>query len=230
MFAQAQRTAVELQRALLTDPGLPHPNLQLATRYLPSGMGTLVGGDWFETVRLHFGRTLLAMGDVMGHGVEAAVDMNSYRSALRDFASADLPPHRVLRRLDQDISDADTRRPATCLLARLDPARGLATFSSAGHLPPVVFNREGVGDLIRVPVGPRSARASAATTSCPAPSTPGTRSCCSRTAWWSAAARTSTPPSPAWPRSAPTRRARWTTWWTRSCVSWTRRTRRTTWP
>ncbi|MET9666091.1 GAF domain-containing SpoIIE family protein phosphatase [Streptomyces sp. NPDC006475] len=154
MFAQAQRTAVELQRALLTDPGLPHPNLQLATRYLPSGMGTLVGGDWFETVRLHFGRTLLAMGDVMGHGVEAAVDMNSYRSALRDFASADLPPHRVLRRLDQDISDADTRRPATCLLARLDPARGLATFSSAGHLPPVVFDREGVADLIRVPVGP----------------------------------------------------------------------------
>ncbi|WP_405603070.1 PP2C family protein-serine/threonine phosphatase [Streptomyces sp. NBC_01410] len=154
LFGQAQRTAVELQRALLTDPGLPHPNLQLATRYLPAGSADLVGGDWFETVRLHFGRTLLVMGDVMGHGVEAAVDMNSYRSALRGVAAADLPPHRVLRRLDMDISDASARRPATCLLARVDPARMLASFSSAGHLPPVVFSNEGVAHLVNVPVGP----------------------------------------------------------------------------
>ncbi|MFI1397063.1 PP2C family protein-serine/threonine phosphatase [Streptomyces sp. NPDC020681] len=154
MLGQAQRTAVELQRALLTDPGRPHPNLQLATRYLPSGAGTLVGGDWFETVRLHFGRTLLVMGDVMGHGVDAAVDMNSYRSALRDVAAADLPPHRVLRLLDQDISDSSFRRPATCLLVRVDPARDLAAFSSAGHLPPAVFSREGAAELVRVPVGP----------------------------------------------------------------------------
>ncbi|AVZ77725.1 protein phosphatase [Streptomyces lunaelactis] len=154
MFGQAQRTAVELQRALLTDPGLPHPNLQLATRYLPAGGGDLVGGDWFETVRLHFGRTLLVIGDVMGHGVEAAVDMNSYRAALRDVAAADLPPHRVLRRLDRDISDVATRRSATCLLVRVDPARMLAAFSSAGHLPPVVFGHDGVAQVIPVQVGP----------------------------------------------------------------------------
>ena len=84
-----------------------------------------MGGDWFETVRLHFGRTLLVMGDVMGHGVEAAVDMNSYRSTLREVAANDLPPHRVLRQLDNAISEAVTRRPATCLLVRVDPARGM---------------------------------------------------------------------------------------------------------
>ncbi|WP_405997948.1 PP2C family protein-serine/threonine phosphatase [Streptomyces sp. NBC_00829] len=154
LFGQAQRTAVELQRALLTDPGLPHPNLELATRYLPAGSGDLVGGDWFETVRLHFGRTLLVMGDVMGHGVEAAVDMNTYRAALRDVAAADVPPHRVLRRLDQDIAGAADRRPAACLLVRVDPARGLATFASAGHLPPAVFSRDGTADLVQLPVGP----------------------------------------------------------------------------
>jgi hypothetical protein len=85
-------TAMKLQRALLAEPGRPHPNLGLATRYLPVGGGTLVGGDWFETVRLHYGRTLLVIGDVMGHGLDAAVDMNAYRSMLRYVASADLPP------------------------------------------------------------------------------------------------------------------------------------------
>ncbi|MFI2345537.1 PP2C family protein-serine/threonine phosphatase [Streptomyces sp. NPDC019443] len=154
LYEQAERTAFKLQRALLTDPGLPHPNLKVATRYLPSGSGSLVGGDWFETVRLHFGRTLLVMGDVMGHGVEAAVDMNSYRSTLREVAANDLPPHRVLRQLDNAISEAVTRRPATCLLVRVDPARGMGSFSSAGHLPPAVFSREGAAELIGVPVGP----------------------------------------------------------------------------
>ncbi|MFJ9646248.1 PP2C family protein-serine/threonine phosphatase [Streptomyces sp. NPDC101206] len=147
-------TALNLQQALLAEPGRPHPNLDLATRYLPSGTGVLVGGDWFETVRLHYGRTLLVMGDVMGHGLDAAVDMNAYRSMLRYVASTDLPPHRVLRQLDAAVSEEGTRRPATCLLVRVDPARGTAAFSSAGHLPPAVFGPDGSGTLIDVPVGP----------------------------------------------------------------------------
>ena len=147
-------TAMKLQRALLAEPGRPHPNLDLATRYLPVGGGTLVGGDWFETVRLHYGRTLLVMGDVMGHGLDAAVDMNAYRSMLRYVASADLPPHRVLRQLDAAVSEDGTRRPATCLLARIDPARGTAALASAGHLPPAVFAGDGTGTLLDVPVGP----------------------------------------------------------------------------
>lgn len=152
--SSVQRTAMDLQRALLAEPGRPHPNLELATRYLPSGSTALVGGDWFETVRLHFGRTLLVMGDVMGHGLDAAVDMNAYRSSLRYVASTDLPPHRVLRQLDTAVAEDESRRPATCLLARVDPARSIAAFASAGHLSPVVFGGDGTADLLRVPVGP----------------------------------------------------------------------------
>ncbi|MGG2460896.1 PP2C family protein-serine/threonine phosphatase [Streptomyces sp. RGM 3693] len=152
--AAARRTALDLQRALLADPGRPHPNLELATRYLPADSGALVGGDWCETVRLHFGRTLLVMGDVMGHGLEAAVEMSAYRSALRYVASAELPPHRVLRQLDAVVARDDRRRPATCLLAQLDPARGIASFASAGHLPPAVFGADGTARLLPVPAGP----------------------------------------------------------------------------
>ncbi len=147
-------TALNLQQVLLTEPSRPHPNVEMATRYLPAGSGTLVGGDWFEAVRLHYGRTLLVIGDVMGHGLDAAVDMNAYRSMLRYVASTDLPPHRILRQMDTAMSEEHNRRPATCLLALLDPDRGTAAFSSAGHLSPAVFHRDGAGELIPVPVGP----------------------------------------------------------------------------
>ncbi|MDO0917034.1 SpoIIE family protein phosphatase [Streptomyces sp. DT2A-34] len=144
----------KLQRALLAEPGRPHPNVDVAIRYLPVGQSALVGGDWCETVRLHFGRTLLVVGDVMGHGLEAAVDMTAYRSALRYIASADLPPHRVLRQLDDIACAEPERRPATCLIARLDPDRGQVTLAGAGHLPPAVIDAEGHTSLLPVPVGP----------------------------------------------------------------------------
>ncbi|MEU4102949.1 PP2C family protein-serine/threonine phosphatase [Streptomyces tanashiensis] len=147
-------TALHLQRALVAEPGRPHPNLEIAGGYLPAGPRALVGGDWFETVRLHFGRSLLVVGDVMGHGLDAAVDMNAYRTALREVAATDLPPHRVLRHLDSVVAEDDARRPATCLLVRVDPARGTATFASAGHLPPVVFGTDGSAELVDLPVGP----------------------------------------------------------------------------
>ncbi|MFD3548850.1 PP2C family protein-serine/threonine phosphatase [Streptomyces sp. NPDC058655] len=153
-LAATERTALALQGALLAEPGRPHPNVEIASRYLPAGLRALVGGDWFETVRLHFGRTLLVMGDVMGHGLDAAVDMNAYRAILREIAATDLAPHRVLRRLDALSAADEARRPATCLLVRIDPARGKADFASAGHLPPAVFAGDGRGELLEVPVGP----------------------------------------------------------------------------
>ncbi|MFE2166972.1 PP2C family protein-serine/threonine phosphatase [Streptomyces sp. NPDC059447] len=153
-LAAAEQTAVDLQMALVTEPGRPHPNLEIASRYLPLGGRALVGGDWFEAVRLHFGRTLLVVGDVMGHGLDAAVDMNAYRAVLREIAATDLAPHRVLRQMDALSAADETRRPATCLVVRVDPARGMAVYASAGHLPPAVFTGGGAGELLDVPVGP----------------------------------------------------------------------------
>ncbi|WP_052434712.1 PP2C family protein-serine/threonine phosphatase [Streptacidiphilus melanogenes] len=153
-YMRSQGIALELQRALLAEPANPHPNMEIACRYLPSGSSSVVGGDWYESVRLPFGRTLLVIGDVMGHGVEAAVDMSTYRSMLRYVAAMDLPPHRILRQLDAMISENDAARPATCLLALVDPARDRVTFASAGHLPPALVSPSGVTELVPVPSGP----------------------------------------------------------------------------
>lgn len=153
-YADSQSVTLELQRALLVEPGRPHSNLEVAARYRPAGNRTLVGGDWYEIVRLPFGRTLLVMGDVMGHGVEAAVDMSIYRSAIRDAGGMDLPPHGILRHLDTLISQEESARPATCLLGVADPNRNRWTFASAGHLPPALFAAGGTTELVTVPTGP----------------------------------------------------------------------------
>ncbi len=59
--------ALELQRALLSEPGGPHPDVEVATRYLPSGRSALVGGDWYDSIALPGGRTLLVMGDAVSY-------------------------------------------------------------------------------------------------------------------------------------------------------------------
>jgi serine phosphatase RsbU (regulator of sigma subunit) len=56
--------------------------------------------------------------------------------------------------MDAAMSKDGNRRPATCLLALVDPARGTVAFATAGHLPPAVFHRDGTGELIPLPVGP----------------------------------------------------------------------------
>ncbi|WP_329177189.1 SpoIIE family protein phosphatase [Streptomyces sp. NBC_01477] len=153
-YSREHGIAVDLQRALLAAPGTPHPQIDVASRYLPAGATDLVGGDWFDTRALPHGITLLAMGDVMGHGVEAAVEMSHYRSMLRVVAGEGDPPDRILRRMDTLLAAAGTERPATCLLALADPVRGGCWFANAGHLPPAMITPDGRVRLLDVPPGP----------------------------------------------------------------------------
>ncbi|KOG84940.1 diguanylate cyclase [Streptomyces griseus subsp. rhodochrous] len=147
--------ARELQRSLLSEPWGPHPHVEVATRYRPADRGVLVGGDWYDVVPLQDGRHLKAMGDVMGHGVEAAVAMSQYRSLLRLLAQEDLPPHEILEQLDRMVERSGLDRAATCLLAVVDRFGGVCEVASAGHLPPV-FIDPGAGGarIVPVPVGP----------------------------------------------------------------------------
>ncbi|MFD9355673.1 SpoIIE family protein phosphatase [Streptomyces sp. NPDC060031] len=153
-YTREHTMALELQRALLSEPTLPHPDLEVASRYLPSGTGALVGGDWFDTIALPDGRTLLVMGDVMGHGVEAAVAMSHYRSMLRTLATTGLAPEEILEQADHMITMFGFERVATCLLALVDTSQNTCTYASAGHLPPALIRTTGGTLLLPVPPGP----------------------------------------------------------------------------
>lgn len=153
-YGREHTMALELQRALLTEPSAPHPDLDTATRYLPADDTALIGGDWFDAFALPDGRSLLVIGDVMGHGVEAAVAMSHYRSMLRALACAGLPPHRMLEHADRMVADSGFDRVATCLLALGSPDGEEVVYASAGHLPPARLSPEGRVEIIDLPVGP----------------------------------------------------------------------------
>ncbi|MFE7706619.1 SpoIIE family protein phosphatase [Streptomyces sp. NPDC057486] len=139
-YAHEHTIALELQRSLLSEPRPPHPHIEIATRYLPADRSVMVGGDWFDVIPLRDGRHLKAIGDVMGHGVEAAVAMSHYRSLLRLLADDELPPHRILEHLDRMVERSGLDRAATCLLAVVDRFGGMCEVASAGHLPPVFID------------------------------------------------------------------------------------------
>ncbi|MFI6493136.1 SpoIIE family protein phosphatase [Streptomyces sp. NPDC050564] len=153
-YAREHAMALELQRALLTEPTVPHPNLETAFRYLPADDTTVVGGDWFDALALSRARNLLVIGDVMGHGVEAAVAMSHYRSMLRALADTGLRPHEMLQHADRMVADAGFDRVATCLLALGDPRANTVSYANAGHLPPVRLTPQGHTEIVPLPVGP----------------------------------------------------------------------------
>ncbi|WP_326688186.1 MULTISPECIES: SpoIIE family protein phosphatase [unclassified Streptomyces] len=153
LYARERQGALMLQRSLLPQHVPEPPGVALAYRYVPGSSGTEVGGDWFDVIPLPGGRVAFVVGDVMGHGLHAAVTMGRLRTAVRTLAGLDLPPDELLARVS-DISDDLAHGPedpvmASCLYAVYEPAPtsagsrcGLLTMASAGHVPPLLVTRE----------------------------------------------------------------------------------------
>ena len=141
-----------LQHSLLAaEPPAP-PGLELAARCLPAS-GQIVGGDWYDIITLPAGRSGLIVGDVMGHGPEAAAVMAQMRAAAHALAQLDLEPAELLGHLDR--TTATLRHPmlATCVYAIIDPASHTCTLSTAGHLPPVLAMPDGTTRVPDLPGG-----------------------------------------------------------------------------
>ncbi|MFK4106330.1 SpoIIE family protein phosphatase [Streptomyces sp. NPDC019531] len=153
-YTHEHETALEMQRAFLATPHTPGPGVEIASCYLPAGRGAEVGGDWFDAVALPSGRTLLVVGDVMGHGVRAAAAMSEYRSLIRALALQGLAPDRLLTEADRTAHALDLDRVATCVLALLDPDAEHVVLATAGHVPPLLVRPDTTPELVDLPVGP----------------------------------------------------------------------------
>ena len=167
LYARERQGALMLQRSLLPQHVPEPPGVALAYRYVPGSSGTEVGGDWFDVIPLPGGRVAFVVGDVMGHGLHAAVTMGRLRTAVRTLAGLDLPPDELLARVS-DVSDDLAHGPddpvmASCLYAVYEPAPtaagrgcGLLTMASAGHVPPLLVSREDGrcrADAVELPAG-----------------------------------------------------------------------------
>lgn len=148
-FREQAAAAVVLQRSMLTS--LPNvPGLELAARYVPAVAERQIGGDWYDAFTLPSGGTGLAIGDVAGHDLEAAVRMAQLRNILRTLAcDRDETASEILDRLDRTIIQLDVIDTATCIYAILraaEPAesgpnpvagRWSLSFANAGNPPPL---------------------------------------------------------------------------------------------
>ncbi len=177
LYGRQLRVAETLQHSLLTPPPQP-PGLELAVRYRPAVSEDLVGGDWYDAFGLPGGATVLVIGDVTGHGVEAAAAMAQLRSAVRTLAyDSPAGPAGTLDRVDRVLAGLHVGTLATALVARLEPpGEGdgrLLHWSSAGHLPPLLLAADGGVRLLTTPperllgTGDPGARTDHATTLAP---------------------------------------------------------------
>ncbi|MCX4821161.1 SpoIIE family protein phosphatase [Streptomyces sp. NBC_01142] len=166
-YTQQRRTALALQRRLLPSGFPDHPAVVVAHRYLPAGGAAGVGGDWFDVIPLSGARVALVVGDVVGHGINAAATMGRLRTAIHTLADLDLEPDEVISHLDDlvtrlageqesdsEISPGEQVVGATCLYAVYDPVSRLCSLARAGHPPPAVVTPDGDVSLPDLPAGP----------------------------------------------------------------------------
>jgi GAF domain-containing protein/anti-sigma regulatory factor (Ser/Thr protein kinase) len=135
-----------LQRTMLPvrEPGIA--GMTVAARYVPTGGGLQVGGDWYDVIDLPSGRTAIVIGDVQGHDVRAAGIMGQLRIALRAYASEGHAPDAVMSRASRFLAGLADQAPpppegarfATCLYMEVDPADGTLEVVRAGHPEPAV--------------------------------------------------------------------------------------------
>jgi serine phosphatase RsbU (regulator of sigma subunit) len=139
-----------LQRSLLPARPPSVPGLDVAARYMP-GAEVGVGGDWYDVFQLPSGHIGIAIGDVAGNGLHAAVVMGRIRSALRAYALETNDPADVLSRLDCKVQLFEPDAMATAIYAVLDPDRTTLPLSNAGHLPPVLVTPDEPARVITLP-------------------------------------------------------------------------------
>lgn len=147
LYQRQQRVAETMQRHLL--PHLPTvPGLLMAARYLPAPHASQVGGDWYDAFPFTDGTTALVIGDVGGHDLDAAAGMAQLRNMLRAFAwSQEGPLSHVVQRLDAAVEHIVEASTATLVLSRVEKRAEdggwRLRWTNAGHLPPLLVERDG---------------------------------------------------------------------------------------
>jgi serine phosphatase RsbU (regulator of sigma subunit) len=152
-YIEQRDIARTLQEALLPSELPALPGLRVSAQYVPAHSGGNVGGDWYDIVSLGDGKALLVIGDVSGHGIDAATAMALVRHAALAYIAQDPRPGVVLGRLSEFVSGRRREYFATVLCALVDADAHSLTVASAGHLPPLLLDGNG-GRFVSVSTEP----------------------------------------------------------------------------
>jgi serine phosphatase RsbU (regulator of sigma subunit)/pSer/pThr/pTyr-binding forkhead associated (FHA) protein len=133
------RLAAETQQGLLPKEAPAVPGYGLVGINQPC---RTVGGDYYD-FDYSDGRLLLALGDVAGKGMSAALIMTVLRAAVRDYWAAGAPGETVARLNRTVCQNVPDNKYVTFFLASLDPESGRITYVNAGHNPPLLVRAAG---------------------------------------------------------------------------------------
>lgn len=138
LFERTYRVADRLQRALLPDTFPRVPGVRFHAAYKPASDESEVGGDWYDAFSLPDGRVAISMGDVAGHGLEAATVMGEVRHAMRSASVNERSPGAVLQRINGVINLRPGIGMVTAIFGYYEPERRELTYAVAGHPAPAL--------------------------------------------------------------------------------------------
>ncbi|MCT7351983.1 PAS domain-containing SpoIIE family protein phosphatase/ATP-binding protein [Streptomyces sp. 15-116A] len=167
-YTRERDAALVLQRSLLPRRLPEQDAVEVSACYRPADELTGLGGDWYDLIPLSGARVALVVGEVPGHGIDAAAAMGRLRTAVRTLAALDLPPEEVLAHLDDLVArsarDEDPGAEAVgpygqdvgsgCVYVVYDPVEGRCTMAAAGHPAPAVVTPGGTVTFVELPQGP----------------------------------------------------------------------------
>jgi serine phosphatase RsbU (regulator of sigma subunit) len=141
-YVAERRISDSLQEAFIPQAMPDVAGLGLNANYTPAEEDRLVGGDWYDVVQLADGRVLVILGDVAGHGIQAAVAMNRARRALLLSSIVTPDPGAILERANVELVREATPI-ITAVAATIDPVTHSVCYALAGHPPPLLVTATG---------------------------------------------------------------------------------------
>ena len=148
------RIADTLQQALLPEQLPDLVGMSLAARYVPAEEGSAAGGDWYDVIELPDGGVALVIGDVAGHGTEAASVMGQVRMAVRAFSLEGHPPRIVVGHVHDLLRSLyEGEQMVTMLYLVVDTTTWEATMVNAGHPASLLLDAIGGATYLASPIG-----------------------------------------------------------------------------
>jgi serine/threonine-protein kinase RsbW len=142
LYEHEREVSHTLQLGLLGGGPPSFEHITVSAAYRPGTAALEVGGDWYDAFTLPSGAVALVVGDVVGHGLEAAVAMGQLRGAVGALAQT-TGPSELLERLDAFVETVPSAATATLAYVELDSADGRIRYACAGHPPPLVVSADG---------------------------------------------------------------------------------------
>jgi phosphoserine phosphatase RsbU/P len=140
--------AREIQRWLVPRraPDVPGIDVAFATRPAKT-----VGGDYYDAfLRTGDGPLLIAVADVAGKSVPAAMMMATFQASLRALASASGSLSELVGGLNRQVcANSQAGRFTTAFLAELNPSNGDLSYLCAGHNPPILKREDGTVERLK---------------------------------------------------------------------------------